>query len=82
MTDLHVPDGDSIERRGARPGPRRGPRKNQFTIRLTEQEEAYLVEEWGWVQAGVEALVKSSLARSLAPPSPSPKEKRKPKKGS
>jgi hypothetical protein len=82
MTDLNVPDGEKVERRGARPGPRRGPRKNQFTIRLTEEQEEYLVHMWGWVQAGIEALVQSSIARSLGPPPAPPKGKGKSKKGS
>lgn len=82
MTDENGGSGEQVERRGARPGPRRGPRKNQFTIRLTSEEEDYLVEGWGWVQAGIEALVRSSLARSLGPPPVPPKPKGKSKKGS
>jgi hypothetical protein len=82
MTDTNVPKGEKIERRGARPGPRRGPPKEQFTIRLTAEERDYLVGVWGWVQAGISALLRRALEGRLAP-LPAPKEeKKKPKKGS
>jgi hypothetical protein len=82
MTDLNVPKGEKIERRGARPGPRRGPKKSQFTIRLTQQEEDYLVESWGWVQAGIETLVRGSMDGTLVPVRPPSAKKQRRKKRS
>lgn len=82
MTDENVPNGERIERRGARPGPRRGPAKSQFTIRLTQEEEEYLVQGWGWVQAGIETLVRGSMEGRLIPVSPPSAAKKRRKKGS
>lgn len=80
MADPEGQPGESPPLKRTRRGPGRGPRKYSFTVRLTEEEEEYLVHYWGWVQAGITVLVQSSMARMPWHPLPDVSPP-KPKKG-
>lgn len=82
MTDRNVPPGEPIERRGRRPGPRRGPVKEQFTLRFTQEEKAHLIEIGEWVQNAVTQLVQASMEGRVLPVLPPSGKKKRPKKRS